>query len=751
MRFRAWIVLVPAVMLGLAAWASCQQPWQHLQSPTAAQVAAQWKTPPPEYGPEPYYGLNGSVSIAQVERDLDTLHSLGFQAVTVQAGFNMPFAYLSPEYFAFFRKFVEEARQRNMRVWIVDDAGYPSGFAGGKFTSEKPELRMQALEVEQRILVEGGRTLHQDLNPDVVSAAAVDSNGAAIPLPLHGDTLDWTAPAGNWTVLLVDHEFRTSPTRSDTNPKRVKDTEQSLEDYLDPAATRQFLAFTHEQYKHYVGDEFGKTIMGFRGDEPDYSIAGLPWTPKFFARFREIKGYDVQPYAALFTETPSRRGQNGSTGVSIHLTPEQLRIKGDYYDVFSQMFAAGFFEPQGEWCAANHLEYQVHLNHEEMEMELTHSEGSFFRDMHWVQVPGIDAIWHQIWKDTISDYPRLASSVAHVDGKPRAFTESFAAYRPAPDVEMARYIVNEQFVRGVNLVEMMYFPATSAGPRPAPSYMGQPGFSDLTAYVRRMSYLMAMGRPDATVALYLPSMSMWLGNDKSDEQFVSAERLLSEHQIDFDIVDENALANGLTALPGALETRSGNRYRTVILPSPLALPAAAATRLKAFACGGGKVVFLGGTPQWIAGRAIRDARGATATEFSWASVVSAQLPPTPTPPAEPPATPPAPQIVPAEVLAALQSAVIAPVVTMDAPDPALRVMKRRWRDADVYLFFNEGAKASQHAVTLMVNERVQTGHKVEVWDPQTGAVTPLDAMQSGGHPVIQLDLDPYATRVIVVR
>jgi hypothetical protein len=563
-----------------------------------------------------------------------------------------------------------------------------------------------------------------------------------MPLVLHGNTLDWTAPAGNWTVLLVDHEFRTSPTRSDTNPKRVKDTEQSLEDYMDPAATRQYLAFTHEQYKHYVGDEFGKTIMGFRGDEPDYSIAGLPWTPKFFARFREIKGYDVQPYAALFAQTPSRR----DAGVAIHLTPEQVRIKGDYYDVFSQMFAAGFFEPQGEWCAANHLEYQVHLNHEEMEMELTHSEGAFFRDMHWVEVPGIDAIWHQIWKDTISDYPRLASSVAHVNGKPRAFTESFAAYRPAPDVEMARYIVNEQLVRGVNLVEMMYFPATSAGPRPAPSYMGQPGFSDLTTYTRRMSYLMAMGRPDATVALYLPSMSMWLGNDKSDEQFVSAERLLSEHQIDFDIVDENALASGLTALPGAFETQSGNRYRTVILPAPLVLPAAAETRLKAFARGGGKVVFLGGTPQWIAGQTIRDARAASATEFSWASVVEAQLPPTPTPPAEPPATPPAPQVVPAEVLAALQSAVIAPVVAMDAPDTALRVMKRRWRDADVYLFFNEGAKASQHAVTLRSKGRV-----VEAWDAQAGTVTPLDATPSGGHPVIQLDLEPYATRVIVVR
>ena len=736
------IALTAAGLLLQTAVATSQQPWQRLQNPTAAEVAAQWKTPPPEYGPEPYYGLNGPVSIPQVERDLDTLHGLGFQAVTVQAGFNMPFAYMSPEYLAFFRKLVEEAKQRNMRVWIVDDAGYPSGFAGGRFTTEKPELRMQALEVAEKFPVAGGAAVHRELAPGTVSAAAVDQNGAAVPIPLHGNTLDWTAPTGNWTVLVVDHEFRTSPTRSDTNPKRVKDGSQSLEDYLDPAATEQYLRFIHEQYKQAVGDEFGKTVLGFRGDEPDYSIPGLPWTPKFFARFKEIKGYDVQPYVALFTQTPSRR----DPGIPIHLTPEQIRIKGDFYDVFSQMFAAGFFKPQGDWCAANKLEYQVHLKHEELEMELTRSEGSFFRDMRAVQNPGIDAIWHQIWKDTISDFPRLASSAAHVYGKPRAFTESFAAYRPAPDVEMARYILNEQMVRGVNLIEAMYFPATSAGARPPSGYMGEKGFPDLLTYVRRLSYLMSMGRPDATVALYLPSSSMWLGNDASDTAFVSTERLLSEHQIDFDIVDEGALARDLKANKGSFETLSGNRYRTVILPAPMIISEDALVRLKAFAQSGGKVVFLGGAPTLIAGQNLRDAKPATAADFSWATVVDAQLPPTPTPSMEPPAAPPAPQAVPGEVLAALNAAVIAPVVRLDSADTALRVMKRRWKDADVYLFFNEGAEASDHKVTL-----ISKGKIAEVWDPQTGEITPLAALRSADGLKLTMTLRGFETRVLVAR
>ena len=139
-------IVVAAAMAIVSTLAPAQQPWQKIQMPTAAQVAQIWKAPPPEYGPEPYYGLNGPVDETVIRRDLDTMKSLGYQAVTVQAGYGMPFAYLSPEYFKFFRTFVEEAKKRNMRVWIVDDAGYPSGFAGGKFTELKPELRMQALD-----------------------------------------------------------------------------------------------------------------------------------------------------------------------------------------------------------------------------------------------------------------------------------------------------------------------------------------------------------------------------------------------------------------------------------------------------------------------------------------------------------------------------------------------------------------------------------------------------------------------------
>jgi hypothetical protein len=738
------VLLLPCMAVAQGVVAS---PWQRMQMPTAAYLSEAWRNPPPEYGPQPYFDMSGAVDQAEVERDLDEMKALGFRAVTVQAGVNLPFEYLSKDYFQFFQMLVAEAKKRDMRVWIVDDIGYPSGFAGGRFTREKPELRMQTLAVKERLAVAGGETVHHTVSDVTVAVTAIGDDHSTIAIPVNHGLIDWTAPAGKWQVVVVEHRFETSPTRSETNLKpateprpntnnaQAKDRSQSLEDYLNPEATKQFLAFTHEQYKKYLGEEFGKTILGFRGDEPDYTVSGLPWTQAFFDRFQQVKGYDIRPFLATFLQP---RG--------VEFTQEQARAKADYWDVFSILFAESFFKVQADWCAANHLEYQVHLNHEEAELDLTHSEGEFFRDMHSVQVPGIDTTRHQIWSDTISDFPRLASSVAHVYGKPRAFTESFASYKPPADAAMARYVLNEQFVRGVNLAELMYFPSSNAGGRPRTTLMTDPGLPALMQYVGRLSYLMSMGRPTASVALYLPSSSLWLNDRVADTQFVSAERLLSEHQIDFDIVSEDALATDLLAGKGSFETMSGNRYQTVIVPSASLLSQVALDRLRNFAAGGGHVLFLGRTPSLIAQRTILNARRADAAEFSWATVVPGELPPTPIPSDEPPAHPPAPQVVPASMLQPILSAIPKRDVTLDRPDTAWRFTKRHWKDSNVYLFFNEGADASSHTLTL-----AGPGRRVEIWDPQTGAIAPIAIVRSGDALKVQVTLAGYATCVLVVR
>lgn len=737
MRFRIGLLLV-----GIGLWSPAQaadRPWQHIQMPTAAQVQAIWNNPPSEYGPEPYYGMNGPVTIDVIRRDLDTMKASGWRAVTVEYGAGGGYDYLSPQHMAIFKQFVAEAKKRDMRVWIVDEAGYPSGFAGGRFSTEHPEMRMQVLNTAKTLTVDGGASIDEAVPADTVAISAIPTlSGDAVSLAIANGRVRWTAPAGtSWSIYFVNHAFRTSPTRSDTNPTHAKDESQSLEDYMDPAATAQYLAFTHEVYKRAVGDEFGKTILGFRGDEPDYTIAGLPWTPKFFDTFQKQKGYDIRPYLAAFLQP---------RGAEFRFSGKQANARADYYDVFAQMFRDGFFKPQADWCAQNGLEYQVHLNHEEQQLHLVQSEGDFFRDMRYVQVPGIDTIWHQIWTDTISDFPRLAASASHVYGHPRSFTESYAAYRPVPDVAMARYIINEQMVRGVNLIETMHYSASST-PRGGPAaYMKDPDWPALMAYTRRLSYLLSMGRPDASVALLLPTASLWLGDANADNGFVSSERLLSEHQIDFDIVTEDAINESLKPQPGALESASGNQYRTLIIPKPRVLSRATVDTLKAFAAGGGRVLFIGGTPDAIADRTYLDQTAAKSADFGWATVSPLTLQVVPTPPAAPPAAAPGPLNPPAEMVAALDTAVAGRGMRLSSPDTAVRYMQRKLKDASVLTLFNESATSVHNGILLSL-----AGNKVERWNPETGSVSPVAATYIDGKLNVPLELAPYSLAVFLVR
>lgn len=732
----AAICLVSPLIYPVATPAAAQDApndWQRIQMPTAAEVLSRWQSPPPEYGPQPYYGIGAGVSDAEIAAELDRLKGLGFQAVTAQWGSRLPYGYLTPEYFAFFKRFVAAAKQRNMRIWIVDDAGYPSGFAGGKFTNEAPELRMKTLIASGDWTVAGGQSLDEPVPADFISASALDAaTGESHPVSAQGGRLRWTAPAGgNWRVIAVSNAFRTSPTRSDTNPTRKKDDTHSLHDYLDPVAVQKYLDFTHNAYRAAVGDEFGKTILGFRGDEPDYTITGLPWTPAFFAKFEELKGYDPRPHLPVLLQ-----------GKDASLTQAQLLFRADYYDVFSRMFADAFFKMQADWCAEYGMQYQMHLNKEEMQISLASMEGDFFRVMRPVQSVGIDAIWHQIWTDTVSDFPRFGSSAAHLNGRPQAMTESFAAFRPEPDLPVVKYVINQQLVRGINLFEFMHVP----GSVPTRSFFANPGFPAIAAYTRSASYLMTMGRPDGKVALLQSRGTLWVMDKAADDMFVSTERLLSEAQVDFDLVDEDSIGSLLKAGPGTFETPSGNAYRTVIVPMPDLMPASVVQRLRAFAQGGGKVLFLGRTPPRIIERTYLAARPAHADEFAWAALDTGSLSPVPTPPMQPWAKRPDPLVVSPETLAAVRKAVGDEDLTLARPDTALRYTHRQLADATVFFVFNESERPFRGDATLRGE-----GTRLERWDPQIGAISPAATRPAGGRHRITLDLEPYAAQVLVLR
>jgi hypothetical protein len=289
-----------AIIPLLAAVLPAQRPWQQITVPSVRDVAANFKTPPREYGAiQPFWNLpslagsNLQNARERIVQDLDRLAANGVFVVNMAPvrGPHPDPKYLSPEHMSLVKIAVQEAAKRGMKLWLQDESDYPSGFAGGLIRKEYPQLRMQGIVPDIRVSVNSGQTLTMPLPPDTLGAFSVrgsDQSTEVIPLPANGQ-FEWTAPnegsdpyqpQWKWTVVFVRHVYVSSPTRSFNREDgtRAKDALYSLIDYLDPDATRAFMKITHEVYKQAVGDEFGKTILGFFGDEPDYHDF-IPWTP----------------------------------------------------------------------------------------------------------------------------------------------------------------------------------------------------------------------------------------------------------------------------------------------------------------------------------------------------------------------------------------------------------------------------------------------------------------------------------------
>ena len=715
-------------ILALAACAAglmAQRPWQEITVPSVREAAANFRTPPREYGAIHWAIWGNELTQARIVSEFDQLVANGIYVVNLAPARGMTPKYFSPEHFALMKFAVEEARKRGMKVWLADEGSYPSGFAGGKMSEEYPQLTMQGIVADTRIYVAPGQTISLPAPPDTLGALTLTQPrpvagtqpqaGTAEMLPIRGGQIKWTAPPEcRSEVLLVRHVFRSSPTRyiNRADGTYSKDSLYALIDYLNPDATRAFLKTTHEVYKQLFGQEFGKTVLGFFGDEPDYT-GFIPWTPKLLDTFREQKGYDLRPYLPLF--------------FAPQLTEEAKRVKADYWDVWSGIFGESFYGVQADWCARNGLEYLVHLNHEELMLNLSRgedlirNEGDFFRDMRHVQVPGIDNL-NQLRPDAVNredttyainnNFPKLASSAAHLFGRPRVWTEGGGG----TGVD-GKFQLDYQLVRGVNAPQIRIPAIRGAGM----SGEAPPQAAMLAWYTNRASYLLAIGRPAAQVALYHPASSMWLGDEEADRSTTKLGKQLLEHQVDFDYFDEQLLSSVATLESGGFRNLSGQVYRAVIVPSSTVISRTALNRLRAMAASGGKVIFVGVAPSLVLDRTFLDAK--EEPDLGFATLLE-----------------PAGDIT-ARVVAALPK----PDVALDSPCPSLKYTHRTWRDADLYFFFNESDQPQSRTVSVAGRGQAQ------VWDAGTGEIHVMTGAAAGTDSLrLPLVLAPYEAKIVVI-
>ena len=308
-------------------------------------------------------------------------------------------------------------------------------------------------------------------------------------------------------------------------------------------------------------------------------------------------------------------------------------------------------------------------------MHLVRTEGDYFRDNRYVEVPGIDNL-NQLVPDAVhrpdgawninNNFPKLASSAAHLFGRPKVWAEEGGGV----GID-GKYQLDFQLVCGVTALQLRVPVLRSGGDpsTPAPATFAAPPQAAMVAwYTNRGGYLMAIGRPAAQVGLYHPGNSIWMGDQEADRSTTKLGWQLFEHQVDWDYFDEQSLSSVATIENGGFKNLSGQVYRAIVVPSSTVITRTGLARFQAFVKAGGTVIFVGKTPLLILDKAFMDARDVP--DLSFATLIEPS----------------------GDITSRVLEALPKPDVKLDAPFQRLTYTHRSWQDAEMYYFFNESDK-----------------------------------------------------------
>jgi hypothetical protein len=228
-----------------------------------------------------------------------------------------------------------------------------------------------------------------------------------------------------------------------------------------------------------------------------------------------------------------------------------------------------------------------------------------------------------------------------------------------------------------------------------------------------MTWVLSQGKPMAQVGVYVPTMSIWMGDTRGNATMLEVAAELLANQRDFDFVDEQSLSKMMKLDNGAFTNDSGQTYRAIVIPGASVISKASLDRLQAFAKGGGKVIVLGGDPSLVVDKSFLDAKPAGDFSFAIHDKLIESLPPAD--------------------------------VSLTPAAPAVKVMHRKWRDADVYFAFNESDQPQTLTATLAGRGTAQ------VWNAWDASIKPADgARQHAGNVQLPLSLEPHGAKLIVI-
>ena len=591
----------------------------------------------------PFLWMRGEEE-AVLREEMEKIYECGIRAVCLEARPHDDFC--GPGWWHDMDIILDEAKKKGMKLWILDDKHFPTGYANGLIEKKYPERKKMYLACTTADIFGGEyeRSLNvtRMLKPsigfwqigDPVDYAERENNKLYAILAVRyaegnvfqeevidltekydGCYVKFTLPKGNWRVFVI------YKTRTDGG----NDTYINMID-KESAATQ--IEGVYESHFAKYGSEFGKTIAGFFSDEPQFGNVVV------------YNNYDVQvgrlkmqlPWSDELQETLTGLYGDGLTKALPFLFVESkeqaLRtgIRYDYMDQVSKLYKKNFSDAIGAWCEEHGVEYIGHVVEDNgIHSRLGMGPSHYFRAMSGQHMAGIDSIGGQILygapveqRNAMTDCDgeffhytlgKLGASCGHLEPKKqgRTMCELFGAYGWSFGVRDMKYLLDHLLVKGVNyLVPHAFSMAEYPDPDCPPHFYARgnnpefPYFARLMKYANRMCDLLNGGRHVASVAVLYDGEADWTGRNMPMQKVI---RQLLEHQIDLDIVSLDML-DDLAAYNGRLDGRklyiNGVEFQALIIGYAKEIPG----RLAAFVEKAGEfpVIFVDGKPEMVIGK-----------------------------------------------------------------------------------------------------------------------------------------------------
>jgi hypothetical protein len=721
-----------------------------------------------------WWWFGGAVTEAEITRELVFMKEAGLRGAEIQPVYPVAvddpgrgirsLRYFSEELFAALRHAVREARRLGLQLDFTLGSGWPYG---GPFVPTG--LAARRLRLLGRDAAGPGEVAW-DLTAQLTGE---DRLVAIVMAPLQGGELDLAR-----SRVLEEQpkaELGRAARRSSVVRARLEEGPWRLMAFLDSPTGQQVkrptLGMEGNVLDHHSREAMGLFLraagdrvmdaLASEGGPPFHSVFcdslevyGADWTADFLAEFEKRRGYDLRPHLpALWQEAGP-------------LTPH---VRHDARLTLSELGLERFFAPLVSWAEGRGMKARIQAHGTPCDVMQAYG---------LAHIPEGETIFRGDGCEVNLRHRRLASSAAHLYGKPLASCETYTWLRSPlymTTLEQMKAATDAVVLDGLNHV-------VNHGYSYSPPEAGEPGWAfyaateanhtntwwrhypHLARYVQRACAVLQRGVAVNPVAVYLPIGDLFArsGAGGLHVDVEAEERLdpgllggLRRSGYDFDLVHDHALA-ALARVEGG-ELRAGTaRYRVVLVPGARFLPPEAASRLAELARAGGHLIFVERLPEGAAGLRDREERSARTRRgllglFGGEPVVG--------------------QVAQAgkgtaafvaDSPAALERlrAVLGPdfeIVTPDERDSPARAaaldnvgfVHRRAGGIDYYFVANVSDRPQELRVRFAVGHR-----SPERWDPETGVVhAPLvhAFVTRGGEAAteVQLPVDPFESCFVV--